>query len=239
MCRTGTRHCRDSWSAEQKALENARRRITRNSAKRDAADTVEARAKYEALAAAASEEATALQGTIAQRKAEHLAQSESAQETPVSAPRNSTPTTAAEIASTSASRESATTPSPSTPATLPAQQAPVAPARQRTAPPPRPATGGRSSRRRSSTAPQGGLLDAVWSFITGDRQEALHRSLERAGIEHSFQNGFLHIPKESWTEDTPRALQEAGLKEAPISWTGDWVLPTHNHVGINAPRNVA
>lgn len=63
MCRTGLRHCRHNRTAAQRALENAQRRITRNTAKAAAARETGDQAKaaaYDALVSAATAEAAQL-----------------------------------------------------------------------------------------------------------------------------------------------------------------------------------
>lgn len=68
MCRAGQRHCRSHYSPSQLALENARRRLSRNTAKAEAAESAEdtqTASKYRALADAAAQEIRDLEHPVA------------------------------------------------------------------------------------------------------------------------------------------------------------------------------
>ncbi|BDZ52508.1 hypothetical protein GCM10025867_47490 (plasmid) [Frondihabitans sucicola] len=247
MCRTSLRHCRDSWSEEQKALENAKRRVTRNAAKREASDSDEARAKYDALAAKARAETETLQATIDARKAEHFDQRAKGEAEEAS---GEAPQVTADATGDEAPTESLTQPLPTT-----APDAATPPERTRA---PKKAPGGsrkspstarRSSSRGSSGSGGGRSSDPnakttllgtflTW-FIEGRRQESMHRSLERAGIPHSFQEGFLHVAQSDWNENTYNALRAHGIKELPVKWGDDWSMPLGTYKGLVATEGAA
>lgn len=243
MCRTSLRHCRDSWSEEQKALENTNRRISRNAAKRDAAETDGARAKYDALVAQATDQKTAIQATIDARKAEHFdersrGEADEAQaktEDPKPEARPAFPETQPSSNATDESVEAITKPLPAAEATPEAP--PTGAVKARAAKEPSQSTrapsggGGRSGsgRRGKSETLVGMFLEFV---IETRRQNAMHAALERQGIPHVFEDGFLHIAEGDWNESTYRTLQANGIKELPTKWGDDWSMPLGSYKGL-------